>query len=472
MTILRRSRLLAGSLSATLFLAACTGGSSDDGKDAAAGYDPNAAVELTWWTGQTSEAQTVAEGLAAEYHTAAPERHDQGLARRADHRRPAAEAVRRVRRRQLPGHLLRLRQLGRRARRQRQDAGPHRVRHRAGLRLERVPGRGPRRCHRGRQGDRLPGAGRQPGADLQQEAVRRGRPGLPRRTTGRWDDFRAAAKKLTDPAKNQYGTAYSVSGSEDTTWHLWPLLWQNGGEILRRRPSRRSTPTPASTALETLRAMAVDDKTIYLDQTDEKYGPLFNSGHVGMIITGPWPLLRPQGRRAAVRRGRPARHRRRPPDRLRARPLGAVRPRRRQPGRRRAGLHQVADQRGDRRQVEPRVGNLPLRTTEKDSPEFAAYVKEYPGGQKFFDNLANAKQARPTVAGYVELSRYVGDAIAKVLQGAAAAEGGTGRGRPASPPMPWCSDGADRSRRQAADAVAGCCRAATRTPRPRGPADR
>jgi multiple sugar transport system substrate-binding protein len=72
MTIFRRSRLLVGSLSATLFLAACTGGSSDDGKDAAAGYDPNATVELTWWTGQTSEAQTVAEGLAAEYHTLHP----------------------------------------------------------------------------------------------------------------------------------------------------------------------------------------------------------------------------------------------------------------------------------------------------------------------------------------------------------------------------------------------------------------
>jgi multiple sugar transport system substrate-binding protein len=64
-------------------------------------------------------------------------------------------------------------------------------------------------------------------------------------------------------------------------------------------------------------------------------------------------------------------------------------------------------------------GNLPLRTSEKDTPEFAAYVKEYaPGAQKFFDNLANAKQPRPTVTGYVAMSRYVGEAIAKVLQGA------------------------------------------------------
>jgi multiple sugar transport system substrate-binding protein len=63
------------------------------------------------------------------------------------------------------------------------------------------------------------------------------------------------------------------------------------------------------------------------------------------------------------------------------------------------------------------IGNLPLRTTEKDTPEFAAYTKEYPGGDKFFENLTNAKQARPTVPGYEEMSRNVGDAIAKVLQG-------------------------------------------------------
>ncbi|MES2171985.1 MAG: extracellular solute-binding protein, partial [Actinomycetota bacterium] len=37
-----------------------------------------------------------------------------------------------------------------------------------------------------------------------------------------WDDFRAAAKKLTDPSTNTYGYAYGVSGSEETTWQLWP----------------------------------------------------------------------------------------------------------------------------------------------------------------------------------------------------------------------------------------------------------
>ena len=42
------------------------------GKDAAAGYDPKAAVTLTWWTGQTETAETTAEQLAAQYHALHP----------------------------------------------------------------------------------------------------------------------------------------------------------------------------------------------------------------------------------------------------------------------------------------------------------------------------------------------------------------------------------------------------------------
>ena len=36
--------------------------------------------------------------------------------------------------------------------------------------------------------------------------------------------------------------------------------------------------------------MAVEDKSVYLDQTDEKYAPLFASGRIGMMINGPWTL--------------------------------------------------------------------------------------------------------------------------------------------------------------------------------------
>jgi multiple sugar transport system substrate-binding protein len=68
-------------------------------------------------------------------------------------------------------------------------------------------------------------------------------------------------------------------------------------------------------------------------------------------------------------------------------------------------------------------GNLPLRSSEKDSPAFKKWVTDYaPGAQVFFDNLQNAKTPRPTVEGYTELSQYVGQAIAKVLQGQASSK--------------------------------------------------
>ena len=44
-----------------------------------------------------------------------------------------------------------------------------------------------------------------------------------------WAQFLADAKKLTDPASKQFGTAYVTPGSEDTVWHWEALLWEAGG---------------------------------------------------------------------------------------------------------------------------------------------------------------------------------------------------------------------------------------------------
>lgn len=418
MSIFRRNRLLAGGLSATLFLAACTGGGSDEGtEDAAQGYDPNATVELTWWTGQTSEAQTVAEGLAAEYHKLHP-----NVTVKASPGAPTTDDL-----------LTKL------------SAG-----FAGGSYPDISYAYGNWAGDLGASGktqdltayvnepsfawSEMPAAAREV-ATAEGKVI-----GIPALVDNlaliynkklfddaglayptddwSWQDFRDAAKKLTNPARNQYGTAYSVSGSEDTTWHLWPLLWQNGGKILDgTKPAFNSD--AGVTALETLRAIAVDDKSMYLDQTDEKYGPLFNSGRVAMMISGPWSLLDITTAKldygVALLPGVNGDH-----QTVSGPDLWVL------------FDHSDANRAGASRDFikwltsaeidakwNLKVGNLPLRSTEKDSPEFAAYIKEYPGGQKFFDNLANAKQARPTVAGYEVLSRNVGDAIAKVLQGAA-----------------------------------------------------
>ena len=412
----RRTRLLAAT-GAALLLAACTGGQGDGGKDAAAGYDPAAAVELTWWTGQTSEAEQVAEQLAADYHTAHP-----NVTIKTSAGAPTTDDL-----------LTKL------------SAGfaggsyPD-ISYAFGNWAGDLGASGRTQDLTSFVADPSFGWTEIPEAARTVATVDGKVIGVPALVDNlaliynkklfdaagqayptdewSWEDFRAAAKKLTDTATNTYGTAYSVSGSEDTTWHLWPLLWQNGGKILDgTKPAFNSD--AGIKALETLRAMAVDDKSMYLDQTDQKYGPLFNGGHVAMMLSGPWALLEIKEAKldygVAALPGVNGDHQTVSGpdlwvlfDHDDANRAGAAR----------AFIAWLTSAEIDAK-WNLKVGNLPLRSTEQSTPEFAAYVKEYPGGQKFFDNLANAKQARPTMAGYEEMSRNVGDGIAKVLQGAA-----------------------------------------------------
>ena len=106
-----------------------------------------------------------------------------------------------------------------------------------------------------------------------------------------WDQFVADAKKLTDPASKQFGTAYVTPATEDTVWHWEALLWEAGGQLLTADNKKAAFDSAAGLAsLNTLRTMAVTDKSMYLDPTDQAYANLFNSGKIGMLVTGPWDL--------------------------------------------------------------------------------------------------------------------------------------------------------------------------------------
>ncbi len=106
-----------------------------------------------------------------------------------------------------------------------------------------------------------------------------------------WQQFVADAAKLTNPAKKQFGTAYVTPGTEDTVWHWEALLWEAGGQILKPGNKQAAFDSPAGLkALTTLRDMAVTDHSMYLDPTDSAYANLFNSGKIGMLVTGPWDL--------------------------------------------------------------------------------------------------------------------------------------------------------------------------------------
>lgn len=238
-----------------------------------------------------------------------------------------------------------------------------------------------------------------------------------------WEDFRAAAAAVTALGEGYYGTNLSVSGGEDTTWRLWPLLWQNGGDVLSEDETTAAFDSPEGVAaLETLRAMAVDDGSVYLDQTDEKYGPLFREGRIGMMVTGPWEIY--DTRESGIDYG------------VQVLPgTDGVHTTVTGPDLWVTYDHQDADRaywsyellkfltapEQDAR-FNLALGNLPLRTSTTQTPEYQAFVEEYPGAEVFVANQENATVPRPTAQGYVGLSTAVGEAVAEVLQGAAEPE--------------------------------------------------
>ena len=141
-----------------------------------------------------------------------------------------------------------------------------------------------------------------------------------------WSQFQADAKKLTDPASKQFGTAYVTPGSEDTVWHWEALLWEADGQILTADNKKAAFDSPAGLkSLTTLQKMAVTDKSMYLDPSDSAYANLFNSGKIGMLVTGPWDLSAFPNVHDGVQvmPGLPRRGRR-SPDHFRARQLGRV----------------------------------------------------------------------------------------------------------------------------------------------------
>jgi multiple sugar transport system substrate-binding protein len=414
----RRRRALAGvALVMTLLASGCSGAKAiDETKDAAAGYDPNADTTITWWTGQTADAETLAEKLAAEFHASHPHitvNTSAGAATTDD--------------------LLTKLSAG-------FTSGTYPdISYAYGSWAGELAASGKTQNLTKWVTDPAIGWDEIPAAARTTATVDGTVIGVPALVDNlaliynktlfdqahvayptddwTWDDFRTAAKALTDTSRNIYGTAYSVSGSEDTTWHLWPLLWQNGGQILDHgKPAFNSAAGVA--ALETLRKIAVDDKSMYLDQTDEKYPELFNDGRIGMMMSGPWSLYDMVNAHVnygiAYLPGVNGDHETiSGPDLWVLFNQGDAN----RAGASRTFLQWLTSQDVDLRWNLPN-GNLPLRPSEENTQAFKDYSTQYPGAQKFVDNLANAKQARPTVEAYPELSRYVGQAISAVLQGA------------------------------------------------------
>jgi multiple sugar transport system substrate-binding protein len=230
-----------------------------------------------------------------------------------------------------------------------------------------------------------------------------------------WDDFRDAARRLTDAGQHRYGWAYVADGTEDTVWRFVAMLWQANGDLLSADGKHAAFNSPAGVkAGELLRQMAVDDKSVYLDQGDQKYIQLFNSGRIGMMWTGPWDLslinkdvkygvqILPADVTHASISG---------PDMWTVLDRGAN--------------HVKSSFEFLKWFTSPKVhmqyalatGVLPIRQSETKLPEYRQYLKRYPSAQLFVDNLKNVTKARPPIPQYPEISKALGQAVQAILLG-------------------------------------------------------
>lgn len=235
-----------------------------------------------------------------------------------------------------------------------------------------------------------------------------------------WDDFRAAAKATTDSANKVFGMAFPADGSETTVWEYEAMLWAAGGEILNSDNTKAAFNSPEGVrALTTLTDINQDGST-YLDFAPDsgKSEELFNSGKIGMLITGPWDLSSFPDVNYGVQI---------------------------MPSFDAGGSHQtiagpdnwVIFDNGQARvdaawkfltfMTSPDqllkdsldTSHLPTRASVAGMSAFQAFFTKYPGTQVFVDNLQNVLQARPSITQYPRISTALGQAIVTALQGQA-----------------------------------------------------
>jgi multiple sugar transport system substrate-binding protein len=234
-----------------------------------------------------------------------------------------------------------------------------------------------------------------------------------------WNQFMADAKALTIPAKKQFGTAYVTPGSEDTVWHWEALLWEAGGEILNPGNTKAAFDSPAGVlSLDTLRTMAVTDHSMYLDPTDSEYANLFNSGKIGMLVTGPWDLSGFPNVKYGVQfmpsfPGTDGGHQTiSGPDNWVIFNNGAARV----AAAEKFLLWLTATPQATYFSLH--TGDLPIRASVENSPGFLQQMdKALPGVDTFITNLGNVRQARPQLPTYPKISQILGNMIVSVLLG-------------------------------------------------------
>jgi multiple sugar transport system substrate-binding protein len=234
-----------------------------------------------------------------------------------------------------------------------------------------------------------------------------------------WDDFLATAAKLNDPAKGIAGFGWPGTGDEDTTWRIWPLVWQAGGSIVNDDASAVGFDGESGQrALEQV-AKAADDGSVYIDSTagSERMQQLFTSGKMAMNIAGPYSL--PEYVDGGVDYGvvsLPSFNDEHTTiagpdtwavfDNGEERSAAAI-----------EFLNWFSEPAQQIRWISE-SGSLPLTSDVEKAKGFEQYKTSLPGLDKYIENTALA-QTRPTIEQYPQISQAMGKAIASVLYGKA-----------------------------------------------------
>jgi multiple sugar transport system substrate-binding protein len=164
--------------------------------------------------------------------------------------------------------------------------------------------------------------------------------------------------------------------------------------------------------------MAVTDHSMYLDPADSPYANLFNSGKLGMVVTGPWDLSAFPNIDYGVQvmpafPGSSGGHQTiSGPDNWVLFNNGAAQV----SAAEKFVLWLTAT--AQAKAFSLATGDLPIRQSVADAPGFSTDMnKALPGVNTFVANLGNVKQARPQIATYPQISQVLGTMIVSVLLG-------------------------------------------------------
>ncbi len=235
-----------------------------------------------------------------------------------------------------------------------------------------------------------------------------------------WSQLAADAKAISDPAKKIFGLTFPADGSETTVWEYEAMLWEAGGHLLNPAGTQAAFNSPAGVqALQTLRSMQ-QAHSLYLDFHPDagQSESLFNSGKLGMIITGPWdlssfpdvhygvqimPSFAPGGSHQTISG----------PDNWVVFNNG--------PARVAASLEflKFLVQPSNLLKNSLATSDLPTRLSVQQLPGFADFNKKYPGAGLFAQNLHNVLQARPQIPQYPRISAALGREVVAALLGQA-----------------------------------------------------